>query len=250
MQIPLGIYNEVRDVGTVLPFYRPSFNFYGEGAFTSETVDGIVVSHNFFNDSAWSVDADAYFGGWDLIETDFASNVSSRARVENTVGTQIWLNTPINGLRLGTGGSRFTVKNDLLAGIAGKNKIAVDLYQFSIDGSFEKVIARTEFEYVKFLPGHYRAYYAQFGYRVCDKLMLLAQGDFASLRLVVPPGAVFDRSLNRDYAIGANYAFRSNVVLKVETHWVKGFRSEIPINIFFDPPLKSRYTILSISCSF
>src|SRR5205085_12405810 len=106
VQIPLGIYNEVRDVGTVLPFYRPSFNFYGEGAFTSETVDGIVVSHNFFNDSAWSVDADAYFGGWDLIETDFASNVSSRARVENTVGTQIWLNTPINGLRLGTGGSR------------------------------------------------------------------------------------------------------------------------------------------------
>jgi hypothetical protein len=33
VQIPMGIYNEIRDVGTILPFYRPIFSFYFEGAY-------------------------------------------------------------------------------------------------------------------------------------------------------------------------------------------------------------------------
>ncbi len=30
-----------------LPFFRPSDNFYGEGTWTSDSVDGVVITHNF-----------------------------------------------------------------------------------------------------------------------------------------------------------------------------------------------------------
>ena len=41
--IPFGIYNEVRYVGTQLPFYRAPYAMYHEGIYTAETVDGVSV---------------------------------------------------------------------------------------------------------------------------------------------------------------------------------------------------------------
>ena len=43
--LPIGIYNEARYVGALLPFYRAPFAMYGEGSFTSETINGLLLSH-------------------------------------------------------------------------------------------------------------------------------------------------------------------------------------------------------------
>ncbi|HEX7239619.1 MAG TPA: hypothetical protein VF263_05110, partial [Longimicrobiaceae bacterium] len=48
--IPLGIYNEVRDVGTILPFYRAPSNFYYEGF---ETLDGASANYDFALGGGW-----------------------------------------------------------------------------------------------------------------------------------------------------------------------------------------------------
>jgi hypothetical protein len=64
MPIPRGIYNELRSVGVALPTYRPPVVLYDEGAYFSETIDGVVASRTFAADRAWSVEAHAYFGGW------------------------------------------------------------------------------------------------------------------------------------------------------------------------------------------
>ncbi|MCB1036393.1 MAG: hypothetical protein KDD47_21385, partial [Acidobacteria bacterium] len=74
--VPLGIFNEYRDVGTLLPFFRPSFNFYREGSFVSETVDGAVFHHRFAAASDWSLDLDGYFGEWDLLESGATNNAA------------------------------------------------------------------------------------------------------------------------------------------------------------------------------
>src|SRR4051794_34223672 len=78
--IPFGIYNETRYTGTILPFYRAPYAMYFEGAYTSETVDGAVLSHTFLADAPFRFDASVYGGSYDLLEfrqvptspTDFA----------------------------------------------------------------------------------------------------------------------------------------------------------------------------------
>lgn len=47
---PFGIYAELRDVGILLPFYRPPNSIYQE-FFLSETIDGVSVSRDFHGES-------------------------------------------------------------------------------------------------------------------------------------------------------------------------------------------------------
>ena len=60
--LPRGIYNEVRFIGTLLPFYRTGSVVYGE---TLENLDGVVVSKT-FNVGAFKIESHAFGGGFDL----------------------------------------------------------------------------------------------------------------------------------------------------------------------------------------
>ena len=64
MPIPRGIYNELRSVGIALPMYRPPVVMYDEGAYFSETIDGLVLARTFLADRPWSIEANLYAGGW------------------------------------------------------------------------------------------------------------------------------------------------------------------------------------------
>ncbi|MEM6796520.1 MAG: hypothetical protein AAF725_21285, partial [Acidobacteriota bacterium] len=109
IQIPLGIFNETRDVGTVLPFYRPPFSFYREGSFTSETVDGLLLHHTFLSATDFPIDVDAYYGEFELIEQAVLvpDDPPSIAKAEDVHGIQLWFNTPwLDGVRFGAGAQR------------------------------------------------------------------------------------------------------------------------------------------------
>jgi hypothetical protein len=56
--------------------------------------------------------------------------------------------------------------------------------------------------------------------------------------------------LIRDWAAGVNYAFRSDLVLKVEGHQTKDFNVEQGTNIYTAQPTKGRYYITSLSLAF
>src|SRR6185503_1142268 len=60
--MPFGIYNEIRYAGTLMPFYRAPLSVYWEGTYTSETVDGAMVSRQFRTGETWELTADV-FGG-------------------------------------------------------------------------------------------------------------------------------------------------------------------------------------------
>jgi hypothetical protein len=51
--LPMGIYNDIRYVGTLLPFYRAPFSIYNEGSRVSETIDGVVARKEFRSGEAW-----------------------------------------------------------------------------------------------------------------------------------------------------------------------------------------------------
>jgi len=242
--IPAGIYNEVRDVGVVLPLYRAPFNFYLEGAFTSETVDGVVGGYSHTMESGWGVDANVFAGGWNMTErnVDGAGNVIfNQSRVERGVGGQVWVRTPMEGVRVGGGASRYT--NQAPAILPGTWKE----WHASFDGRTSRFTLQSEYRNITTPDIGYKAYYVYAGLRPMAHLTLHGQADFA--KLTASPVPQFD--FNNDYAIGASWAFRPDLVLKVEGHTADTYWADTPTaRIGQDPAAKVKYAIVSIATSF
>ncbi|MCG3115823.1 MAG: hypothetical protein LLH30_09120 [Candidatus Manganitrophus sp. SA1] len=245
--IPSGIYNEVMDVGTVLPFYRPPTQFYGEVAFSSETVDGVAVSHA-LPLGAWELQTDVFAGEWDFIYV--IDGVVTPVRSKSALGAQFWLQTPIEGLRLGLGGNH-TVDHDVPTVPPGHKQSQKDLHA-SLDADFEHFLFQAEYRKSDSKYHDFQDYYALAGARL-GKFQFNVMAEIATLDLptVVVPGLNFmDIKLHRDYAVGVNYKFRPDLVLKVEGHQVKTLNTEEPIVPLFMDPIKVKYYIVSLSTSF
>jgi hypothetical protein len=267
--VAAGIFNEIRDVGVVLPFFRPSFNFYREGGLFSETVDGLGISHTFWSQRTWSLDVDAYYGEYDIQEQGGATSTDARAlevSVENAYGIQLWLNTSVPGLRFGLGGATWDVGEESGFNLDESNW---DSWYFSVDGSFSKWVLRTEFRRLDFPINNFPfldneagqdIYYWQAGYHFTDRLSLYVQQEFADAE---QSGAIFlegtEKFNNReDSGVSLVFALRPNVVFKGEYHET-AFEFATP-NIVVTPggvfidatftEFESDYFIISASLSF
>ncbi|MEM7351532.1 MAG: hypothetical protein AAF657_12040 [Acidobacteriota bacterium] len=275
VQIPFGIFNEFRDVGTILPFYRPAFAFYREGSFTTETVDGLLVSHTFMPESDWSIDANVYVGEWDLIELDPFSETAFIARSEDSFGSQFWLNTPVPGLRFGFG----TQRRNFTGGAEGITRVEggttrFDEFLFSVDAAFSKWIFRAEYREfendVTTLPAlgvddfvaNFPSWYAQVGFHPSQKFRIYLQHEVSEFEVNT---ALFTETqeftAREDTGIAINYLFSPNVVLKAEYHEVSGEdQGFVPVFLpgppFFQlQPIFAdldggEYSIISLSASF
>ncbi len=258
--MPIGIYNEIRDVGTLLPFYAPPFSLYYEDQFASERIDGLVVGRTFRPDSPWKLDVDVYGGGWTTAEArqyGTEESVLAEATVSDAFGTQIWLSTPVPGLRFGLGAHRFDVTGGLLR--AGES----DRWEakfLSIDGDFDRFVIRSEVYFRELplaLPGaggtkvKSESYYVQLGYRIAN-WAIFVQVERAGLYTKIPFLPPFDIQVWKDNAVAVNYKFRPDLVVKLELHDNEGFFAENVggYNIFADPPGETRYGIASLSVSF
>ena len=273
VQIPLGIFNEIRDVGTILPFYRPSFTFYREGSFTSETVDGLTLSHTFWPESDWSLEADFWIGNWHQVElAPFAQGLAVETDEEG-FGLQFWLNTPVPGLRFGAGGHQ----RDTSAGLAGFNRpeggeTNFEDYYFSVDGVFDRWVIRSEYRVYENDPDPFPAFlasdfvakteffYAQAGFHFTEKLRLYVQMELTD---TTSSASVFTREFTtrfrEDRGIALNYLIRPDLVFKVEYHEVDGedanfgfvFTPQGPLLDPFNVPQGTGdYSIVSLSASF
>jgi hypothetical protein len=240
--IPAGIYNELRFVGVTLPMYRPPFNFYMEGAFTSETVDGAVARYTLFQGDAWSVDASAYYGSYTMvnraqIDTQY---VPVSANVQHAVGGQAWINTPIDGVRFGGGLSTEDVKDGEFPGRWNE-------WHASADINLPAVTARAEYRTFGLPQLRYTAYYGSLDLHVTDRFSLHGLADFADFTYYPLPTIKF----NKEYAAGVSFAVRPNLVLKGEVHTTNGFWADSPV---LDPtsnaPATVRYGIISLSTAF
>ncbi|NJL26744.1 MAG: hypothetical protein HC897_02145 [Thermoanaerobaculia bacterium] len=272
VQIPLGIFNEIRDVGTVLPFYRPSFTFYREGTFTSETVDGFDIGHTFWAESDWSLDADFYAGEWASFEQSFFDQGVTVARNKG-YGFQLWLNTPVTGLRFGLGGHHRDVTGGSEGAIRELGATSrFDDWYASVDAVFDRWVFRSEYRQYEgdpervpvFLDGIFTGkiifYYAQVGFHATEKIRFYVQAEYNPNKT---SATTFTRSLDPnfrdDIGFAFNYVFNPNLVLKAEYHDVKGEDVGIrpaftPQGLRLDPFIVEldggSYTIISLSASF
>ena len=243
--IPSGIYNEVRDVGVLLPFYRAPFNFYLEGSFTSETVDGVTASYETPNTAGFGFEATAFAGGWDMNERTVSQSsgavIVNHTRVEKGIGAQVWLRTPLEGVRIGAGGSRYEADPSSLLPGTWKE------WHASFDARRSRATLQSEYRRMITPDIDYNAWYVYAGVRPVSHLTLHAQVDRAGL----VTGGLSRFDFNNDNALGASWAFRSNLVLKAEGHSADSFWTDSPtVRIGVDGPTKVRYYIISLSTSF
>ena len=253
--IPFGIYNETRYVGTQLPFYRAPYAMYHEGIYTSETVDGVSVMQPLFASSAWAMEANGYAGSFsylDFITTRVSPTayayVGQRERASSTLGGQLWLSTPIDGLRFGGGGTRYTVQNAFFQ----PGKFSFDGWNAAVDGKFERFLARSEY---RRLMAHklmdYRGWYTQAGVALTQKLSVNGQAERANYIVSAIPAvtAGYKTSLVRDDAAGLSYGFTPSLMLKVEAHKRKDHNIESVLSATA-PSLEGKYFISSLSLVF
>lgn len=271
IQLPFGNYNEYRDVGVLLPFYRVPFSPYGEGNYMSETLDGLRLTYVTEFASSWFLHFDIYGGHWTWEEWFVFNNPVSGGVVEsigiidvnNGYGGQLKIETPLEELefRFGaqhaepTGGVSFSK-----GGYFGK-QMSLNLFSFSIKGEFEDFFVGSDIMKIEVNnhPMSPLLYNSQFGYHITHALDFNLQYEVFSVdNLLVPDYLTnivgktsLDINYNKDFALGLKYTFSSNLVLKAETHWNEGFFVEdIAVNNLMDDPYKTQYTIISIATSF
>jgi hypothetical protein len=244
--IPRGIYNELRSVGVALPMYRPPVVFYDEGAYYSETIDGAVLTHTFAADAPWSVEAHAYGGGWRSLAYDaFGSEYEiARVRAENALGAQLWLHTPLDGVRVGLAAQRYDYDWD------AEEPYEVKEWHASLDATRERGFVRAEGQLQDYgVDDKFYSGYVQLGARVRPRLLLVAESQRAREEDVTyGVGLPTSFAWHRSDGVGAAYTFAPNFVLKAEHHWDRGVQVETPTRPTRPPSF--RYALLSLSASF
>lgn len=274
IQIPLGLLNEVRDVGTQLPFFRAPFGFYREGSFTSETVDGLLFGHGFGGqESSWDTTLDVYYGGFDVIEfpipgTEAEGASAVIARAEKAAGFQLDFAAPLSGLRFGVGANRHSPSGGFLEAPGTET----DWWGWNVYGeaSRERFVARAEVR--KFFPeanapfiieDDVTGYYLQLGFHANSHWRFYVQyeGQRSNERFIEFLAEPVSFTFFEDTAAAVNYVVRNNVIVKLEHHRVDiGTFSVVPV---FPPEggppqlfgvtktaTDGRQTILSLSMSF
>jgi hypothetical protein len=249
MPVPLGIFSDIRYVGTLLPFYRAPYNYYQEGSFTSENLDGAHLSHTFGAGAPVSMDVNAFAGAYTTTES-YNGGVN-RAKAQNVFGGAAWIGTPIDGLRFGIGGSRHDVKNTILTANHRDN-----WSNWIASGELVRTRFRlvSEYSHNAFRDAGFkkRNIYAYAGVGLTSKLRAHAaydDGD-ASLRL---GGKVYALPQQfTDAALGLSYGLRPDVVAKAEYHWNQARLIEDKPSTLNPAasPFKTQYFIVSLSASF
>jgi hypothetical protein len=176
-------------------------------------------------------------------------------RGTQAAGAQLWLSTPINGLRIGAGGTRF--KLDAYQQFTGTDGASTSsVVQGAVDGDFNRFQLRGEWAQLQAHELLYTTSYAQGGVKLTEKLSVHVQREQAHTTLAarpliigVPAAAVPRNRLRTratlDAAVGANYALLPNVVLKVEGHESRG-----GFDRSSSPGARGRYAIGSLALSF
>lgn len=261
MPIPRGIYNQIRDVGIINPFYRAPNNFYTE---SFETVEGLQGSARADLGNGFGADF-ALFGGEtyyaDVNPTDATEVIKTRAK--RVFGGQLWLATPLQGTRIGASHIAFAV-----------DERKFDLSQYSVDASLEKFMIRGEYRYLTCNLLRTPACYGQAGVQLHPMVWVYGMYEYSKSQIQVPglPAPPFPPGIgpwwspkydmSKDVAGSIVVKPSTALALKLEVHRNEGYNYPValqpfdiqppgyPVLIPADDPLKTNYVIASVSIAY
>jgi hypothetical protein len=209
-----GIFNETRYVGTLLPFFRAPQTVYPEGF---ETSDGASVSYTFGRGKPFSVDWNASYGGAEFRIESFNDPAGGRslsyASVDRMIGNQIWLNTPLSGLRLGVnrkdyrGDGFISQSSEMLWGSST---------QYSAEATAWNSIFRAELIDSRSNGNIYTGQYVQGTFRVTEQLSVSGEVAKSTYETTMPYFGRMHLPIAKEKGVGVNYAFDPRFVVKFE----------------------------------
>jgi len=262
--LPLGIYNQMRDVGILLPFYSVPFTPYGDGGYTSETVDGMSLTYYREVGENGSIETEVYFGQWKwkewyLFKSVFGGppvTLVDEATIRNAVGGWLWYDLGFGGLRLGTGGFVGNVEGGIQfqeGQVLGPQQLG--LLNFALDFVRERYYIRGEVNTYRLFKTGLTTIggYGQIGFNITERLELNLQSETTQIRnlVAIPNTPAFNMEYNKDHALGLKFNATHFLSFKLEGHLNQGFVAEEPIlDIRNETPFKTRYLILSLSVGF
>lgn len=262
--LPRGLFNEIRFIGTLLPFYRVGNSVYGE---TLEYIDGVVLRRPFDIGAGWKLDTYVFGGGYDLkYQIPLAQGTAvGRIRNENAIGTQLWLMTPVRGVKVGAFVQSYqgTPYATLPDSVRPPRTLTA---MYSIDASFDRAFARAEYStFDQKDPGYlkFRSYYVQAGVMPTERFMIAAEYDGGNNNLSFAPAPIpnLDLPLNEDIGLGVTFKPSAQVAFKFEGHRVNGYAFDAavpsvippvgpPFIATLAPKSKVNYFMLSVAFAF
>ena len=253
--LPRGLVNEVRYIGTVLPFFRPANELTGE-AF--DAIDGAVVSyrHDIGNGIEWT--QHGFVGGSENRAT--ANTTTGQelriARTENMFGGQTYFSLPVAHIRLGAYGARYnfvqpTSRGYRLNTILSAEATPVDWMH----------LVTEQGRYVGYGPSNdNRNGYVEATFRLTDRLSIAGQHSYLSRMLFfTDPDMNFVYPETRSNGASVIVRLTDNSVFKVENHWRDGWSFDVPTNpiaaqtatdVTLSPSHFAKYFLVSVAASF
>jgi hypothetical protein len=253
--LPRGLMNEIRYIGTLFPFYRPSMEVTTDA---QDAIDGVVGTYSRALGGGVRATVHGFFGG-----SEHRALVSSStglalrvARLDNMFGGQFYLDLPIWETRVGAYLSRYQFRGT--TGPAGYRTNPI----FSLQTKpIDPVTVRAEYSRLQgYGPlNDNRSKYAQIAWRINDRWQLGGEHTRAEQRLFFANTANNrDFDAVRSWGVAGNYFLRPNVVLKAEHHWRKGYVWDVNVpptvqttpTVILAPPQQGNYFIVSLATSF
>ena len=247
-----GLNNEVRYIGTVLPFFRVPFEFTGD-AF--DALDGVTLSYRKPFAGSWALQAHALGGGSEnrSVRATATELTVRSSRAHNLVGGQVEVQGPV-GLRVGAWGNRY----DRKAATQSGRRVFYGAFAQADQG---RGLLRAEYHRES---GHdpsadVRTGYAEGIVRVLPRLHLAGQESIRQERVFGAPGeGNVDVTAVRSTGAAVNFFLQPTTVLKLEHHWREGhtYDAYVPPTRVVDgrlvanPLVQGNYWIASLAISF
>jgi hypothetical protein len=256
---PFGLFMEVRDVGTLRPFFALPQSIYGAGNFGAEAYTGAGITGEWESRSGWGVAYDLYGGGLELSafepgeaalvgagpQLDFTGVAVEEEEVRDVVGGRVSLTTPVDGLTFRLSG--FT--GELREEEDGPSERIV-AYGASVEWVIDRLQLRGElFRATEGDEETNVAGYAEVAWSLLPKLQVALRYEQArhDKEDGVEHGSLDD---HREGAVGLAYWPSPNLTFKASYHLVDGNRFAVPARSREDGSLDERTGLVVVGAQF
>ena len=227
--LPRGLLNEVRYIGTLIPFFRVPYEFTYD-AF--DAVDGVVGSYRTQLNPHFRFEAHSFLGGSENRNVrSEPSGLSVRvSRANNMRGGQLYLSGPL-GVKLGLYGDRYE-RIDETTKLAGSRRHHA--FSGEIDREYFTVRAEHMRETGTSSSSDLRNSYVNVIAKPSDHWRIALERSIGD-QLVFPSASPSVKiAAVRSTGASLNYLVSANTVFKFEHHWREGYQFDA-----FVPPTRS-----------
>ena len=248
---PFGIYSEIFDVGVLRPFYMLPQSVYGTPGYATNSYLGLGCTGLYPLPAGWGITYDLYGGKYLLQEyyTDDPLQSGDIVKVEpmvnDMVGARLAVSTPVEGLSFGVSSYQGETEVFMDGVVPGYMEELVSGRRANLLVSAEYLAeaftARAEYLQNFTIEGEdvldMNAFYVEVSYMVLEKIQVAGLVDRQVRKMELGLPVEFPED-HMEYAVGVNYWFNPNFVLKLSCHLVEGNLFALPksyiVNILAD----------------